>query len=173
MRLTAARLIDDLLSLAEAGQTPDVLEEVDIGEIVEQVLEENAGAIEEKGMRVEADGPLGHGLGSPAHLYQLFANLIGNCVKHCDSDRPVVRVSYLGNTGDGGHRYLVRDNGSGIPAEYLGRIFDPFFKGETGGTGIGLATVEKIVHLYGGEIKAYNEEGACFEFSIKDCAANR
>jgi len=43
-----------------------------------------------------------------------------------------------------------------------------FFKGKTGGTGVGLATAEKIVKIYGGEIRAYNDNGACLEFSIGD-----
>ena len=50
----------------------------------------------------------------------------------------------------------------------LDHIFAPFFKGQNGETGIGLATVEKIVNLYDGDIKAYNDHGACFEFTIKD-----
>ena len=50
----------------------------------------------------------------------------------------------------------------------MDRIFVPFFKGESGDTGIGLSTVEKIVKVYGGDITAYNDGGACFEFRIKD-----
>ena len=68
----------------------------------------------------------------------------------------------------GRHSYLVCDNGSGIPPEDLERIFDPFFKGERGGTGIGLAIVERIVKTYGGEIRAYNRDGPCFEFTLYD-----
>jgi signal transduction histidine kinase len=65
----------------------------------------------------------------------------------------------------------VRDNGTGIPPGDLDRIFTPFFKGrETGGTGIGLAIVEKIVILYGGAIRAYNDGGACFEFTLHDAS---
>jgi len=74
----------------------------------------------------------------------------------------------LGDDEEGLHRYLTRDNGSGIAPEYLGRIFLPFVKGKTGETGIGLTTVEKIVAVYGGEIRAYNDNGACFEFTLKD-----
>jgi signal transduction histidine kinase len=111
---------------------------------------------------------LGHVVGSPTHFYQLFSNLIRNCIKHCRSDRPVLNVRRLEEAGIGVHRYLVRDNGEGIPEADLEDIFTPFFKGKSGGTGIGLATVEKIVNLYGGEVRAYNNNGACFEFTISD-----
>jgi len=167
----SAALIDDLLALAEAGQTPDSLEKVDIGELVERILEENAGIVHEKGIKVKVDEKLGTVLGSPAHIYQLFTNLIGNCVKHCDSARPVVTVSFLGKEKGGARRYLVRDNGKGIPPEDIDKVFTPFFKGVGGGTGIGLATAEKVVKLYGGEIRAYNDNGACFEFIIKNYSA--
>jgi PAS domain S-box-containing protein len=165
----SAALIDDLLALAEAGQTPDTLIEVDIAGIVTRVLDERAGAIGERRVEVVVGNDLGTVVGSPTHFYQLFTNLIGNCLKHCQSDQPLVQVIRLDGADDGDLKtYLVRDNGVGIPEEDLKTIFDPFFKGTTGGTGIGLATVEKIVKLYGGAIRAYNDAGACFEFTIGD-----
>ncbi|MHB8895054.1 MAG: sensor histidine kinase [Candidatus Geothermincolia bacterium] len=166
----SASLIDDLLSLAEAGQVPKDVQEVDINEVVGRIVEENALSIEELGMEIVVDDELGSVLGSPTHLYQLFANLISNCIKHCDSPEPVVMIERLDDSETGMHRYLVRDNGSGIPEKDLANVFAPFFKGSSGGTGIGLATVEKITKLYGGEVRAFNDGGACFEFSIADYA---
>jgi K+-sensing histidine kinase KdpD len=61
-----------------------------------------------------------------------------------------------------------RDNGTGIPEGCLPRVFDPFFRGEQGGTGIGLAIVERIVKTYGGRIKVTNRGGARFEFTLCD-----
>jgi len=54
----------------------------------------------------------------------------------------------------------------------IDRIFDPFFKGKGGGTGIGLATVERIVKLYGGAGNTSNEDGARFDFTLKDIPEN-
>jgi PAS domain S-box-containing protein len=165
----SAALIDDLLALAEAGQIPETLVEVDIAGVVGRVLEERAGAIGELCVEVVVGDDLGTVVGSPTHFYQLFTNLIGNCMKHCQSDNPTVRILRLDAADNGDLKtYLVEDNGVGIPEEDLQKIFDPFFKGMTGGTGIGLATVEKIVKLYGGTIRAYNDSGACFEFTIGD-----
>jgi len=164
----SASLIDDLLALAEAGQVPKDVQDVDILEIVYRIIEENMLSIEERAMEFDVDEGLGSIVGSPTHLYQLFTNLLSNCIKHCDGDPQVVRVQRLEDPEAGTHRYLVRDNGSGIPEKDLVNVFTPFFKGQSGGTGIGLATVEKIVKLYGGEVKAYNDGGACFEFTISD-----
>jgi signal transduction histidine kinase len=101
----------------------------------------------------------------PTHVYQLFSNLIANGVQHNDTTTPQLSLT-LQQSGGGMVNYLVRDNGSGIPEELLGRVFMPFAKGESGQTGIGLTIVEKIAGVYGGRVKAYNDDGACFEVSL-------
>lgn len=105
---------------------------------------------------------------NPTHIHQLFSNLIVNAVRHCDSPQPRIEISLLGTEPGGGMRYLVRDNGSGIPHELLDRLFSPFVKREGGGSGTGLAIVDKIVKIYNGSIKAYNDNGAFFEFILYD-----
>ena len=161
-------LIEDLLALAEAGQTPREFFDVNVGMVVYRVLTERAEVISKRRVRMDVDDDLGYVSANPTHVYQLFSNLIANAIKHNDSKKPAVKVSNLGNDESGGHRYLVKDNGSGIPPEELDQIFVPFFKGKTGETGIGLAIVDKIVGVYGGTIKAYNDNGACFEFTLVD-----
>lgn len=164
-------LIDGLLALARAGQVPQDVRPVDIRDVVGDVLKEKAERIESEGVEVKVSDDLRQVLASPTHMYQLFANLIGNALKHNDSASPRIEVSYLGDDGGGGERYLVRDNGSGIPEEDLDMVFVPYFKGKAEGTGIGLATVQKIVGLYRGEIRAYNDDDACFEFTLFDYAS--
>ena len=164
----SSALTDGLLVLAEAGQRPKDVEKVNVADVVERIREENTSEIEQRRIELVAVEPLGSVIASPTHVYQLFANLVRNCIKHCESDRPVITVKRLDDDPDGSHRYLVCDNGRGIPPELLDKIFEPFFKGKTGGTGIGLATVEKIVDVYGGKVRAYNDNGACFEFNLKD-----
>ena len=164
----AEALIKDILALAEAGQLPEEVSDVDVSEVVKMIIEERADDIKERGIAVKVDDDLGSVRVNPTHIYQIFANLISNAIKHNDNENPVIEVSCLGDDEESLHRYLIRDNGSGIPPEYLGRIFLPFVKGKTGETGIGLTTVEKIVAVYGGEIRAYDDDGACFEFTLKD-----
>ena len=97
----------------------------------------------------------------------MFANLIKNAIRHVDSEEPVIEIRLL-SSGNGINRYLVRDNGPGIPEDLIPDIFSLFVKGKEGDKGIGLSIVEKIVKTYDGEIKAYNDNGACFEFTLKD-----
>ena len=82
---------------------------------------------------------------------------------------PVVEITRLEmDEASGASRYLVRDNGPGIPEEHLDDVFIPFFKGKSGDSGIGLAIVDKVVKVYRGEVRAYNDNGACFEFTLRD-----
>ena len=161
-------LIDDLLELAEAGQKPYEVSAVDISSVVARVVSEREASIKSRRLKVHAEADLGRVVASETHMYQLFSNLITNAVKHNDSRKPEVWLSYGGRDEAGLHRYLVRDNGSGIDPDDLDRVFLPFFTGVMGETGIGLATVQKIVNVYGGEVRAYNEGGACFEFTLRD-----
>jgi signal transduction histidine kinase len=163
-------MVEGLLALAEAGQVPRRVERVDIADTIQSVLEERAGKIQERGASVIVGDDLGSVMANPTHIYQLFSNLIWNAIKHNDAEKPVVEVLSPGAAEGGGRRYVVRDNGPGISEEDMDRIFEPFFKGKGGETGVGLATVEKIVAQYGGTIAACNEEtgGACFEFVLRD-----
>jgi len=162
----SATLVEDLLSYAEAGTKPPRVEDVDVGTVVQTVIEERAGAIADRGIEVKAAADLGRVTANRTQMYQVFSNLIDNAIKHNDSESPRIEISYLGADEKDRHRYLVKDNGPGIPPHDLENIFVLFFKGESGETGVGLSIVEKIVKLYGGGIRAYNDNGACFELVI-------
>jgi len=159
--------IDDLLALAKAGQVPGEVYDVDMGEIVEGVLRERSGEIENRRIKVRVDPDMGHIKANPTQMAQVFSNLVGNAIDHCDDESLEIEMSCLGDVG-GGMRYRVRDNGPGIPPDDLEQVFTPFFKGEKGGTGLGLAIVKRIIDVYGGEITATNDNGACFEFVVRD-----
>ena len=167
----SSALIDELLTLAQAGQESEEVTVVEVGAVVRSVLDEREADIEDGGVSVKLDDNLGRVTVNYVHVYQLFSNLIGNAIQHNTNNSPVVEVSYLGEDGEGGHRYRVRDNGAGVPRGILEKIFTPFYKWESDGTGVGLSTVEKIVKLYHGEISVYNDDGACFEFVIRDARA--
>ena len=159
--------IKDLLALAEAGQEPVATREVDLKEVVEDILDSMGGDLEKRSIVVRVDDDLGSVHANPTQVHQLFSNLMDNAVKHNAGRDLKIKVSFLGDDGDGGRRYLFRDNGSGVAPENMDKIFQPFYSG-TNETGIGLATVAKIVKVYGGSITAYNDDGACFEFVLRD-----
>ncbi len=164
----AVNLVDELLRLAEAGQFPVDVEEVLVSEVVKQVVNGREIDLNNEGIAINVTSDLGSLMANPAQIYQLFANLVSNAIRYGECEKPEIDIVYLGKDESGAHRYRVRDNGRGIAPNNLDRLFEPFFKGEGGGTGIGLATVDKIVKLYGGEIAAYNDNGAVFEFTLKD-----
>jgi len=162
-------LIEGLLALAEAGQLPKSVVPVDIKKVIDDYLAESAGLIESKGVEVVVGDDLGRVLASPIHIYQLFGNLIKNAIAYSDKDRPRIEINRLEvDEGSGWSRYLVRDNGPGIPEEHIDDVFIPFFKGSSGDSGIGLAIVDKVVKTYRGDVRAYNDSGACFEFTLRD-----
>lgn len=169
--LKASSLIDDLLSLAESGQKPEVVMDVDVTAVVSRVLDEHSGDIGARGIKVIKDRRFGILRASETHVYQLFSNLVSNTIKHNDNPKPAITLRRLEDSPDGGHRYLVRDNSSGIPDEEVSKIFKPFYKRPpSGSTGIGLTIVKKIVDVYGGTLRFYNDDGACFEFTLKDAS---
>lgn len=162
----AEALIEDLLDLAKAGQEAEDITEVDVSALVGRVMEEHENDISERGITVVMDEDLGTMKANSTHVYQVFSNLIDNAIRYNTSKDPVVEVKYLGKTPSG-QVYVVKDNGPGIPKAERENVFLPFYKGESGSTGIGLAIVQRIVEQYGGTVRVYSNGGTCFEFSIK------
>ena len=109
--------------------------------------------------------------GDPILLKQVWQNLVGNAFKYSRKrDRPVVEIGYE----DG--EYFVRDNGAGFDMEYAGKLFGVFERlhsdAEFEGTGIGLATANRIVQRHGGAIRAEGalDRGATFRFRLPEAS---
>jgi two-component system phosphate regulon sensor histidine kinase PhoR len=101
-------------------------------------------------------------------LEQMLTNLIDNAIKF-SREHGVVRISHEPGTRD---RILVQDNGEGIPAQHLERLFERFYRvdrarsREMGGTGLGLAIVKHLALLHGGEVTVTSELGKGSTFTI-------
>lgn len=162
----ANRLVEELLALAESGQVPRSVSLVDVSDTITEIIKDRMDEIKQKSVTVKLDDDLGQVIASPTHIHQLFDNLMRNAIAYNDGDEPVIEVRRTAAFVDGGGSYLVRDNGPGIPADIIDRVFVSFVKGPVGETGIGLSIAEKIVKSYGGSIRAYNDDGACFEFIL-------
>lgn len=108
-----------------------------------------------------------------AALSQIFMNLLGNALKYNFSSTRIVHIDFTWDTEY--YTFSVSDNGQGIPEDKIDRIFDLFStldqndRNGNPGSGIGLATVKKLVEHMGGEIHVDSEEGkgSTFSFSIK------
>ncbi|MGE0145519.1 MAG: ATP-binding protein [Planctomycetota bacterium] len=164
------RLIGDLLesSRLEFDGVRLVFREVDMNLLVSDIVDLLSYEIEEKGIEVRCE-PMPKIVCDAWGMSRVLSNLIGNAVQYASADRsPRVHVSMVSR---GSHwSLLVSDNGIGIPASDLPRLFGRFERGSnTGGisgTGLGLHIVREIVLGHGGEVRVESVEGAGTTFCI-------
>jgi signal transduction histidine kinase len=159
------RLVEDLqeLALADAGALRLAKERLDLGSTVARVVGDRAEVIAEGGLAVDADS---------TRLRQMIDNLLANAAAHAPAGgRARIRVA---RDGDGA-TVAVTDDGPGIPAADLERIFERFYRldeargrSRGGGAGLGLAIVQRLVELHGGRVWAESApgQGATFTFRI-------
>ena len=163
-------LIDALLSLARVTRGELRRERIDLTAIARAAASRLAAAEPHRGVTVAiADGLWVDA--DPDLARTVVDNLLGNAWKFT-SDAAAPRIE-VGATGDGGRRALfVRDNGAGFDMAFAGKLFAPFQRlhtvAEFPGTGIGLASVQRILHRHGGEIWAEGriDHGATFYFTF-------
>jgi PAS domain S-box-containing protein len=163
-------LIDDLLELSRVARLEMEPERVDLSALAAEVGAELAAEAPERDLEfVVAAGAVAHG--DPRLLRIVMSNLVGNAVKFT-ARRDHGRIEFGEMDEDGHAVYFVRDNGAGFDQTYADRLFAPFQRlhaaEEFPGTGIGLATVQRIVHRHGGTVRAEGdvEKGATFYFTL-------
>ena len=105
-------------------------------------------------------------------IYVLLQNLLGNAWKFTERV-PKARLEFGAEKEEGTTVYYVRDNGAGFDMAYADKLFRPFQRlhdaADFSGTGIGLATVQRIVHRHGGRVWAEGEvgKGETFYFTLR------
>ncbi len=173
--LRMEKLIDELLRFSRLGHQPlGTIKPVSMQRLARECLEELAPEINRRGIEVVL-GELPEAPGSATLLRQVLANLLGNAVKYT-RHQPRARVQIGCEPLDGEQVYFVRDNGAGFDMHYAGSLFGVFRRLHTDdqfeGTGIGLATVQRIVSRHGGRIwaKAAVDKGATFFFTLGEVA---
>jgi signal transduction histidine kinase len=164
------RLIDDLLDLSRMTRSEMRRERVDLSALVEGFAEELKRAqperrvefVVEGGLVVEGDGTL---------LRVAMENLLRNAWKFTGK-QPRARIEFGVTEREDTRAYFVRDDGAGFDEAYAGKLFGAFQRlhgaSEFEGTGIGLATVQRIVHRHGGRVWAQGRvgHGATFYFTL-------
>jgi PAS domain S-box-containing protein len=161
------RLIDDLLAFSRTGRAELHRQPVMLARLLRETIEHLAPDI--RGRRVEwSIGALPEVQGDAGLLAIVFQNLVGNAVKYTRS-REIARIDVSASSDDDGMTTIaVRDNGVGFDMKYRHKLFGVFQRlhtdAEFEGTGIGLATVARIVQRHGGSVRAESVEGegACF-----------
>jgi PAS domain S-box-containing protein len=156
-----AGLIDSLLSLSRVTRADLNPEEVDISLVARSIAERLA--LAEPGRKLELHIEDGLRAELDPHLARtLVENLVGNAWKFT-RDAAVARIEVGSALEDGIRAFYVRDNGAGFDMAYAKKLFGPFQRLHTAaefpGTGIGLATVQRIVHRHGGRIWAQGAVG--------------
>jgi PAS domain S-box-containing protein len=161
-------LMEDLLALAKVGQVQRPVEAVDLNSLVEKVFVDMGSLIVEAGVTVEKN-PLPRLRIPKTLLTQVFDNLIGNAIRYAGREGSPIEVG--GERRGEMVRLYVRDHGPGIPKEERSRIFEVFYRGASGkkspGTGVGLATVQKIARLFGGCVWVEETKGGGVTFWVE------
>lgn len=165
------RLIDDLLNLSRLTRTEIRKQEVDLTELAESTVARLRRADPERNVRFKAE-PASKAVADPGLVAIVLDNLIANAWKFT-SRKPEAEIVFgQGPLRDGQPTYFVRDNGVGFNMAYYNKLFGAFQRlhsvRDYGGTGIGLATVRRIVHRHGGRVWAESEpdKGAVFYFTL-------
>lgn len=163
-------LIDELLSLTNLSRTPLDIRDIDLGTIALEIVDELRLGNPEKQVEFQCDDSLQISA-DEALLRNALSNLIGNAWKFTRSRTPAVIRLKVEDDGDF-RRYTLSDNGIGFDMAHAKRLFQPFqqLHGNQGfgGSGIGLASVRRIIERHGGQIwaEARPDEGAHFIFTL-------
>ena len=173
--LRASHIIDALLRLSRVGRVEYRRQQVHVRDIVQRVIDAMQVSIRARRARVVVHD-LPSVWGDPTALEQVFANLIGNAINYLDASRDG-RVE-IGTTPapPGVHSlriFYVKDNGLGIPAIAIPRLFNAFQRlhgNVATGEGIGLALARRVVERHGGRVWAESTEGVgtTFYFSLPE-----
>ncbi|HET7372397.1 MAG TPA: ATP-binding protein [Gemmatimonadaceae bacterium] len=160
------RIVDDLLDLSryESGSWIPSIVSNDLAGVVSDVFTGVRRSADAKGLSLSFEAQDGAACvdADATALRQILANLVENAVRHTSRGGITVRAEA---PAKGGVTVSVRDTGSGIPVEHLGRIFERFYRVDAGrgrgegGTGLGLAIVRHLVEAHGGFVRAESVVG--------------
>ncbi len=163
-------LIDDLLKLSRVNRSELRHTKVDLSRIAREVVTELRQPEADRQVEVIIKEELTAD-GDPQLLKVAMENLLGNAWKFT-SRQPQARIEFGRSEVNGRSTFFVRDNGAGFDMSYANKLFGAFQRlhsmAEFPGTGIGLATVQRVIHRHGGEVWAEGAvgQGAAFFFTL-------
>jgi signal transduction histidine kinase len=161
----AERLDEMARSFSQLGRLPEgPKSEIDLEEMLRELVRSDLPETVTGTLRVEGAVPRVEGHLDP--LSRAFRNLLGNSVEAL-GDRSDGRIEVTIKCVDGLVEVAITDNGPGVPAESIDRIWNPDFTTKKRGTGLGLALVRQTVRAHGGDVAIREtEEGACFVIQL-------
>jgi PAS domain S-box-containing protein len=164
------RLIDDLLQLSRVTRREIHIEQIDLSALVEEIAAELRASSPERQVRWDIQ-PGVMAEGDPGLMRILLDNLLDNAWKFT-SKKPSARIAFRCEERDGKRHYSIVDDGVGFNPEYTHKLFTAFQRlhspRDFEGTGIGLATAQRIIKRHGGNIEAHGQpdQGATFTFTL-------
>lgn len=168
------RLIHDLLAFSRMSRASMTVAKVDLSALARSVKDGLLQALAQQKTDRKVTFTIEDGLvvdGDESLLRMVLENLLGNAWKY-SSRQAEASIEFGSETVEGETIYFVRDDGVGFDMRFVGKLFRPFQRlhavGEFEGTGIGLATVQRIVERHGGRVWAEGEvgEGTTFRFTL-------
>ena len=166
-------MINDLLDLTRIEQGRVALDQqpADAAELVRDALERHRSAAEDSGITLQCqlEAPLPLVLVDKERIEHVFDNLMTNALRHTDRGGTIILRAAA---AEGTVQFSVEDTGEGIPAQFVPRVFDKFFRipgtKHQGGAGLGLAIVHEIIVSHGGQIgvQSTTGKGTTFTFSL-------
>jgi two-component system sensor histidine kinase HydH len=157
------RLLTNLLDFARPRQPR--IQAVSIHQIVNQVVALTSHTAQRQGIRIDVDAPpLAPLRGDPEQLQQVILNLTLNAIQAMPGGG---RITLSARREGASFAIRVTDEGEGIPAENLDRIFDPFYTTKESGTGLGLAVAHQIVTQHGGRIEVARNPNRGVTFTVR------
>jgi len=162
-------MVDELLSLTVANESADTQEAVDSSSALDEAAERLRPAMAERDIKLTRAAELPRVWGNRIRLREALYNLLSKAVKFIDK-RPG-RIEVSSRVENGRAVITIADNGPGIPADEIDRIFSPFRRllahRDTPGSGLGLYFTKNLIEHQGGRVWAESEPGAGSCFSIE------
>jgi signal transduction histidine kinase len=164
-------LIDDLLAFSRIGRAETKKTKVDLKQLVEEVVAEIGQDTRSRDIAWKI-GALPVCYGDRSMLRMVVVNLVSNAVKFTRMRRPAEIEIGCVDRNQKEVEVFVRDNGAGFDMQYVNKLFGVFerlhLSDQFEGTGIGLATVQRIIHRHGGTVRGEGavDQGATFYFSL-------
>ena len=167
-------ILNSLLDLSrfESGKAQMEFRALPPRSVVGEAVESFRRAAQDRGVALQADIPvdLPEVWADTTRIGHVFSNLLSNALNHTS---PGGRISLAAEADEAWVRFRVSDTGEGIPAAFLSRVFEPFFRvpgrRNESGAGLGLAIVKEIVEAHGGTVGVQSSEGkgSSFTFTLR------
>lgn len=168
--LRLEQLVTRVLEYSRLSSQDAKSEPVELARVLQEVRKDFAVQAQEAGATIEVSDDLPTVLGDQLQLYRVFANLVGNAIKYRSPDRiPVIHARSALSRDSRYACIQIIDNGQGIPEDKIESVFRPFHRlhgAAVEGTGLGLATVKKLVEKAGGTIELHSVVGQGSTFSV-------